>query len=85
MSKPPGVRANSLGALFFKEFVVDFSDSGKSVEEIHSLLLAEGIFGGKDISGEFPRFGQAALYCVTEIHTQSDIDRLTHVLARILA
>ena len=85
LNEIPGVRANSLGALFFKEFVVDFSDSGKSVEEIHSLLLAEGIFGGKDISGEFPRFGQAALYCVTEIHTQSDIDRLTHVLARILA
>ena len=80
-----GVKANSFGGLFFKEFVVDFNDTGKSVAEINKILLSEGIFGGKDVSKEFPSMGQAALYCVTEVHTQRDIDRLANVLARILA
>ncbi|MFA7197404.1 MAG: aminomethyl-transferring glycine dehydrogenase subunit GcvPA [Anaerovoracaceae bacterium] len=80
-----GIKANSLGGHYFKEFVVDFSATGKTVAEIHKILLSEGIFGGKDISGEFPRLGQSALYCVTEIHTQRDIDRLVNVLARVLA
>ena len=41
---------------FFKEFVVDFNGSGKSVHEINQALLAEGIFGGKDLSDDFPEF-----------------------------
>ena len=57
-------------------FVVDFSETGKTVAEINRSLLAQGIFGGKDLSNEFPQFGQSALYCVTEIHTQDDIERL---------
>ena len=32
-------------------------------------LREHGIFGGKDLSAEFPELGQIALYCVTEIHT----------------
>jgi glycine dehydrogenase subunit 1 len=41
--------------------------------------------GGKDISKEFPELGQTALYCVTEIHSKNEIDRLAEVLAEILA
>lgn len=65
--------------------MVDFNGTGKTVAEINKILLSEGIFGGKNISEEFPHLGQAALYCVTEIHTQRDIDRLANVLARVLA
>lgn len=70
---------------FFKEFVVDFGGTGKSVAQINQALLARGIFGGKDLSREFPEFGQSALYCVTEIHTQDDIDRLVAALQEIVA
>lgn len=80
-----GVKANSLGGSFFKEFVVDFTQTGKSVADINKVLLSEGIFGGKDISSEFPSLGQSAVYCVTEIHTKRDIDRLANVLSRVLA
>lgn len=69
---------------FFKEFVVDFNGSGKSVHEINQALLAEGIFGGKDLSEDFPDFGQSALYCVTEVHSKSDIDRLIDALRRAM-
>jgi glycine dehydrogenase subunit 1 len=64
----------------FKEFLVDFSDSGKTVADINRALLEKKIFGGKDVSGEFPQLGQCALYCVTEIHTRNDLDRLYDAL-----
>jgi glycine dehydrogenase subunit 1 len=65
---------------FFKEFVVDFSGTGRTVRQINEALLANGIFGGKDLSRELPQFGQSALYCVTEIHTRADLDRLVHAV-----
>ena len=80
----PGVRTNPGQGVFFKEFIVDFNDTGKTVSEINEKLLRKGIFGGKDLSGDFPKLGQAALYCVTEIHTKADLDRLAAALADIL-
>lgn len=79
----PNVKANALDCAFFKEFVVDFSQTGKTVEQINRALLDRGIFGGKDLSGIFPALGQSALYCVTEIHTQEDIDALAAALADV--
>jgi len=75
----PGVKIPFGG--FFKEFVVDFTGTGKSVAEINRALRAHGIFGGKDLSAEFPERGQIALYCVTEIHAQADIDQLVAAVA----
>lgn len=69
---------------FFKEFVVNFDDTGRSVDDINGALRARGIFGGKDLSGDFPELGQSALYCVTEVHTLFDIERLTGVLKEVL-
>lgn len=70
---------------FFKEFLVDFSATGKSVAAINKALLGHGIFGGIDLSGEAPSPGQVALYCVTEVHTEADIDRLAAALETVLA
>jgi glycine dehydrogenase subunit 1 len=70
--------------IHFKEFVVDFNETGQSVASIHKALLARGIFGGKDLSTEFPALGQCALYAVTEIHTQADIDLLAGTLQEVL-
>ncbi len=41
----------------FKEFVVNFDDTGRTVAEVNDALRARGIFGGKDISGEEPNLG----------------------------
>ena len=68
---------------FFKEFLINFDDTGKSVREINKALLEHRIFGGRDVSGEFPAFGQSALYCVTEIITKADIDRFIEALKDI--
>jgi glycine dehydrogenase subunit 1 len=64
----------------FKEFVVNFDKTGKTVGRINQALHEEGIFGGKDLSAEFPSLGQSALYCVTEVHTQADIDRFVNTV-----
>jgi len=68
----------------FKEFIVNFDATGKWVAEINKRLLDKGIFGGKDLSREFPDLGQSALYCVTEIHTKDDVDNLVKALKEVL-
>ncbi|MDE1990877.1 MAG: aminomethyl-transferring glycine dehydrogenase subunit GcvPA [Rhizobiaceae bacterium] len=70
---------------FFKEFMVDFTATGKSVAAINKALLAHGIFGGIDLSADDPDLGQTALYCVTEIHTDADIDTLVAALKKVLS
>ena len=70
---------------FFKEFVVDFDDTGKTVAEINRGLRAHRIFGGKDLSRELPELGQSALYCVTEVHTADDVDRLAAALEEVIS
>ena len=71
------------GTPFFKEFVVSFENTGKSVSQVNKALLGQQIIGGKDISQEFPELGQSALYCVTEIMTKEDIDRLVFALETV--
>lgn len=68
----------------FKEFILDFNNTGKTVKEINKKLLEKNIFGGKDLSEEFEHIGQSALYCITEVHTKDDIDCLVNSLKEIL-
>ena len=70
---------------FFKEFVVNFDGTGKTVTEINRELRHRGIFGGKDLTTEFPQLGESALYCVTEVHSQHEIDRLVKELAEVIS
>ncbi len=79
----PGVRVRWPGNLF-KEFVVDFTATGRTVRDINKALLDHSIFGGKDLSAELPQYGQSALWCVTEIHSRQDIERLAETLKGIL-
>lgn len=84
LNELPGVLIR-YGDGFFKEFVVDFNASGQSVATINQALLARGIFGGHDLSQEFPELGQSALYCVTELHQDADLDRLVDALREVLS
>jgi glycine dehydrogenase subunit 1 len=80
MDKIAGVRAPRFQAPHFKEFVANFDGTGQTVAEINRALLEREIFGGIDLSQAFPELGQSALYCVTEVHSKEDIDRLVTVL-----
>lgn len=85
LSTLPGIRAPGFAAPHFNEFVVNFDDSGQTVAVIHRALRERGIFGGKDLTSEFPELGESALYTFSEIHTQNDIDHLLTVLAEVLS
>jgi glycine dehydrogenase subunit 1 len=84
LAELPGVEVK-LSPAFFKEFVVCFDGAGKTVAEINRGLLDHAIFGGKDLSAEFPELGQSALYCVTEYHSEANIVELASALKEVLA
>ena len=42
------------------------------------------IFGGKDVSREFPWLGQCGLYCVSELTSQAEMDALLNALRKII-
>jgi glycine dehydrogenase subunit 1 len=80
-----GIEGSRFTSPFFKEFIVDFNETGFTVEQINKELQVYNIFGGKDLSKEFPEFGQSGLFCVTEVHSIEDIDHLINALKSILA
>jgi glycine dehydrogenase subunit 1 len=84
LSEIKGVKAPYFESSHFKEFVVDFNDTGKTVKEINKSLLSKKIFGGKSLKLEFPELGESALFCVTEIHTKEDLDTLAQAIREIV-
>jgi len=80
-----GVEAPLFKAPHFKEFTVNFDKTGKTVRAVHQALLRRyEVHGGKNVSKEFPQLGQTALYCVTEVHSRTGIDRLAQALTNVL-
>lgn len=84
LSRVPGVIGSVFEATNYKEFVVNFEATGKSVREVNRSLRERGIFGGLDLTGNFRELGNCALYCVTEIHRKEDIDRLASALSEVV-
>ncbi|MDN3017249.1 aminomethyl-transferring glycine dehydrogenase subunit GcvPA [Paenibacillus sp. BSR1-1] len=84
LNQVEGIKGSRLDSPFFKEFIVDFNQTGCNVEQINQRLIEKKVFGGKDLSQEFPEFGQSALFCVTEVHTKEDIDHLVQSIQEIL-
>ncbi len=83
LSEITNVKSPLFNAPHFKEFTVQFSD--KNVNEIHDFILSkQNIHGGKILKEDFPELGETALYCVTEMHLKSDIDRLTEAVRATL-
>jgi glycine dehydrogenase subunit 1 len=69
-----GVRIPFFSQPHFQEFIVRLEGGRMTVDELNHALLARGVFGGKDLSGEFPDLGRSSLVCVSEVHSQMDID-----------
>ena len=80
----PGVKLTHAASAHFRECVVNFDATGKTVQAINTALRDQGIFGGHELCGAFPELGQAALFCVSELHTQGDLDQLVNALISIL-
>jgi glycine dehydrogenase subunit 1 len=69
----------------FKEFVVDFSGTGKSYPEINKALLAYNIFGGKNLTEDFSGLKDCALFCVSEILEKEDVDAMISAIKKVVA
>jgi glycine dehydrogenase subunit 1 len=79
----PGLNVNPFGGPFFQEFVVNFDGTGKTVAEVNGALLERKIFGGRDLSRDFPWLGQSALYCFSEVTSAASIDALADALKEL--
>ena len=82
LSEIDGIKAPIFQSPHFQEFTVNFSK--KKVKEVQKKLLQRNIHVGKDISKEFPEFGETLLCCVTEVHSKADIDKLIDALQKLL-
>ena len=79
-----GITVKGINKPHFKEFVVDFGQTGKTVAEVNKALLEQSMFGGFDLTKQMEGMDQCALYCVTEVHTQSDIDQVVAAIQTIV-
>jgi glycine dehydrogenase subunit 1 len=75
-TKISGINRKFSSAIF-NEFVLEFETS---VEDVNNSLREHGINGGLNLEKFYPEFKNCALFCVTEIHTKDDIDRLVNTL-----
>lgn len=64
-------------APFFKEFAVD---TNFRVAEINQRLLEQKIIGGYDLGSDSPGLSGLQLFCVTEVRTKAELDRLVGAL-----
>jgi glycine dehydrogenase subunit 1 len=84
IARIPGLAVPFARTPHFNEFVVNVDGAGTSAAAINKALLERDIFGGKDLSGECPALGQSLLFCVSEVHTQADLDRLVATLTEVV-
>jgi glycine dehydrogenase subunit 1 len=80
----PGLKVTFAETPHFNEFVVNFDSTNKTAAEVNTALLERNIFGGKDLSTEFQDLGQSMLFCISEVHSRSDLDRLASVLKEVV-
>jgi len=84
ISEIDGIKAPIFNSTHFEEFVVNFDGTDKTIHDVNKALLRRGIQGGKDIEKEFPELGKSALYCITEIHSKEDIEKLVNEIREVL-
>jgi len=77
LSRIRGAKSPHFTGSFFKEFVVSYSNS--KAQPLFSRLAKKGILAGSPIPREYG-VGEAGLYCVTEVHSRGDIERLAQAL-----
>ncbi|MCC8988626.1 MAG: aminomethyl-transferring glycine dehydrogenase subunit GcvPA [Candidatus Contendobacter sp.] len=56
----------------------------RPAREVLDELLARGILGGFDLSGDYPELGDALLVCATETKDETDLCRYAEALAAVV-
>jgi len=74
LSKIEGVISPHFTGSFFKEFVVSYERA--NADSVYLQLARSGVLGGYPIDRNFELGKESASFCVTEVHTRADIERL---------
>ena len=82
LSELKGIEFPLFEGSFFKEFVLKYRYS--VARSVYESLARENIMAGYPINDRFAIDAEAGLFCVTEIHTSYDIDRLARALEGVL-
>jgi glycine dehydrogenase subunit 1 len=85
LSEIQGIKTPIFQSPHFEEFTVNFDATKRSADNVNKFLLERGIQGGKTLHDEFPELGNTGLFCVTEVHTKSDIDALVQGIEEAVA
>ena len=81
LSRVKGVKSPHFSGAFFKEFVVSYQRA--KAKAVYGRLSRRGILAGYPVEKTFG-LGEAGLYCVTEVHTRDDIERLAGGLEKVV-
>ncbi len=71
-----GVRRR-FGGPVFNEFVLEFE---KGYRLVRNALARKRVVAGLDLEPDFPDLRACGLFCVTEVHSREDIDRLAELI-----
>ena len=78
LSGVKGVRSPHFGGSFFKEFAVSYR--GAKAGAVYRRLARKGVLAGYPVGPSYGLGVEAGVYCVTEVHTREDIERLAAAL-----
>ncbi len=84
LGKIEGVISPLFEAPFFKEFVVGYKRNGARSDSIYRRLARSGVLGGYPVDRRFNLEREAGLFCVTEVHTAEDIERLAAAVEAVV-
>jgi len=84
LSRIKRIKVPLMQAQHFKEFTVNFNESGRKVRDLEYSLLTKGIQIGAPVTESIPELGETAVFSVTEIHSKEDIDKLCTALSEVL-
>jgi glycine dehydrogenase subunit 1 len=82
LNKIVGLETPVFSSPHFNEFTLRCTKPKLTIEKFNARLLSQGVHGGIPIRSEFPKLGETALLCTTELHTREDIDKLVKAAAR---
>jgi glycine dehydrogenase subunit 1 len=80
LTEIPGV-SRAFNRPVFHEAVVKLP---RPANEVLDGLLAHGILGGFDLSGEYPELSDALLVCATETRIEADLRRYAEALTEVV-
>jgi glycine dehydrogenase subunit 1 len=77
-----GVKAPLFTGPFFGEFTVGYER--RKAPWIFSELAKRGVMGGYPLTEHLSKIGEAGSFCVTEVHSSEDIQRLVDALGEVI-